>query len=95
MSTERTSSKPNPLTPIKTLFGPFCPICKKFVPLAADDIEPSAGFSKLRDKLHQDKYPDQQVTCDDPKCGHTFVATVDQIYLGGPDGTLPTRETFL
>jgi hypothetical protein len=94
MSDEPRVAKPDPLTPTKTIFGAFCPVCKKFAPIGADDVVPSVGVSRFRDKLRQDNYQVPEAICDDPECGHTFVATVDQIYLGEHDDTLPTRETF-
>jgi hypothetical protein len=94
MSNEPTATKSDPLKPVKRLFGLFCPFCKKFAPIGAENIEPSVGVSKLRDKLHLENFQHPPVTCDDPKCGHTFDVTVDQIFLGEPDGTLPIEETF-
>lgn len=94
MTSELRPDKPDPAKPARTRFGAFCPTCKRFSPIAVIDIEPSAGFSKLRRQLRVENFQSRKVTCDDPKCGHAFDVTVDELYLGEPDDTLPTRETF-
>jgi hypothetical protein len=72
----------------------FCPFCKAMVQIGADDISPIAGFSKIREKLRLENFRHPPVTCPNQKCACTFDVDIDQIYLGSPDGTLSTEETF-
>jgi hypothetical protein len=83
----------HPLKPIRKIYGVYCPNCHKLFPLGADDVLPSVGISNFRERLRE-TFQEQTVICQTPNCGHKFVAALKKVYLGKPDGTLPTSETF-
>jgi hypothetical protein len=69
--------------------GGTCPFCGKFVPIMHMDIEPTAPWSILNERLMQLNWTEEEGTCE---CGSKTVFRPNKMRVGGP--VEPALNTF-